>query len=144
MPPVVSPPVSPCEILEVLLNGAMDAEIVPFGCVVGPVSDQQAQGGVVSLTEGGATSVDTYVPIIWARIQIRCLAPTLATVDAIGFHVAACVFDMRRIVVTTPSTGQSWLVYGVTMATMPSHHYNTAEDFEALMYVTLGVSACTV
>jgi hypothetical protein len=61
-------------------------DICPHVVVGGLSQDEQAAGGVALMDAGNGT-VEKYVPLLRPRIQLRCIAPSLAQVEVITRHV---------------------------------------------------------
>ena len=76
-------PLSPAELLRALLLNEVDPGVVP-NIVIGPATADQQAAGVAQIVDVGKAKVERYVPLIWPKHQIRCLAPTLSQADQIG------------------------------------------------------------
>lgn len=136
-------PVSPAEILRVVLLDERDASIVPH-VVVGGADDVQQNDGCCSIMDAGASKEELYVSLLWMRAQLRCVGPDLATVDVMGRHLWDVLHNHGRKVVQQPSTGYSYLVHGIYISGAPSHHFDSAETFENLLFATVGIGSVPV
>jgi hypothetical protein len=130
--------ISPAELVMIWLNENMDRDIVPAGAVVGGADDEQQQFGCVALMDAGDAKQELYVPLLWKRIQIRCMGPGLAEVDRIGNHVDALLHGRERMV-CADAAGREWLVHSIFVASGPSHHIDSTETWESLLIGTICV-----
>jgi hypothetical protein len=130
--------VSPAELLMIFLNEMMDVEIVPGGAVVGGATDPQQQAGCVSIMDAGDTKRELYAPLLWKRCQLRCMAPTLAKADAIGMHVEDLLNDQQNLEIDD-ALGRKWFVHGIYVATGTSHHVDSNETQENLLFANVTV-----
>lgn len=133
-------PISPSELLKVIMDDELDPEIVP-NVVVGGADNDQQDAGVVSLMDAGTQKPELYTKLLWVRSQIRCLHPDLATVDVIGRHVYDVLqeYGKKRHVVGQPSTGNLYLVNGIYVSTGPSMHKDSQETTEDLLFASVCV-----
>jgi hypothetical protein len=113
-------------------------DLVPAGLVVGPADHDEQQRGVVSIVSAGRTRPDQ-TNLYWARVQLRCIAPSLDEADRIGWHMHALFYDQGRAVVTQPSTGVAYLIHRSRVAAGPSHHFDTPGTWEALLFIEVGI-----
>jgi hypothetical protein len=140
-PPILSESsslVSPAELAMIFLNKSIDRDICPAGAVVGGADDEQQQQGVVALMDAGDAKTELYVPLLWKRIQIRCMGPGLDVVDRIGNHVDALLHGKYRLRLAD-GAGREWLVHSIFVATGPSHHIDSTETYESLLFATICV-----
>lgn len=131
----MEPPVP--ELMKVWIDQEVDRDLVPAGAVVGGADDPEQQQGVVSLMDAGYLRPD-YTPITWKRIQVRCMGATLYQVDKIGRHVEE-LLDVEERQVLPDSDGTLWLVHGIFVQVGPSHHFDSKETLESLMFAGIGV-----
>jgi len=132
-------PVSPAELLMVIVNNEVDRTLIPAGAVVGQATDAQQQAGVVAIVASGDGRPEMYAPILWPRLQMRCVAPTLSHTDRMGRHLYELLHDHPRTEVRD-SEGNEWLVNGVYISTAPSDHWDSAETWENLLFATMCVA----
>jgi hypothetical protein len=136
------PPISPAEILQVILNAEIDTAICPSGAVVGPATNTQQREGVAQLTDAGSTKIEKYLPLMWSRAQVRVLHEQLSEADRIAYHIWDLLQERPRQVVATPSSGQKWVVHSINMSASPSQHWDSAATWEELFFVEVAISAC--
>lgn len=132
--------VSPAELLKVFLDDGLDtsAEYAAAGAIVGGASDEEQDAGVVSLMDAGDQKLEQYAPLLWKRVQVRCLAPTLDQVDRIGNHVYDLLSDQKWLVLTD-STGTKWFVHGIYVNVGSSHHIDSSATWESLLFCVVCV-----
>jgi hypothetical protein len=119
---------SPAELmLDVLTVAAIGAEIV-----VGPANDAQQQSGAVSIVDAGLPITEAYLPIVWVRTQLRCLAGDLSTADVIARRVYAALNGKVRTTATMSSTGDTYLIHLMNVTAGPTMHYDSPETWETL------------
>lgn len=141
MSPVLAPGdslVSPSELLMIFLNEEMDRAIVPAGAVVGGADDEQQQAGCVALMDAGNAKNELYTPLFWKRVQVRCMHNQLSAVDTIGNHVNDLLHEQQYLVMTDAS-GKQWFVHSIFVSTGPSHHIDSSETYESLLFATICV-----
>lgn len=136
-------PISPSELLKVVLEDESNPQILPY-VVVGGADDTQQNAGVVSIMDAGTAKPELYVPLLWVRAQLRCIGPNLAAVDAIGRHIYDVLHNHGRKVVEQPSTGNTYLIHGIYIGTGPSHHFDSAETYEDLLFATVCIGSVPV
>jgi hypothetical protein len=126
---------SPVEVFRDVVARHVDAAVVAH-VVVGPLNDDQQKAGGVSLMDAGEARNELYAPLVWPRVQIRCIAPTLEETERIGRHVAFQLGGIRgRVVGEQTSTGDSYLVHTVNVNGGPSAHRDTDGTWEYLLFV---------
>jgi len=136
--PARSAIVSPAELLMGFINQNCSVEVVPEGAVVGGASDTQQQAGVVSLMDAGDTKREKDVPLLWKRVQVRCMGPTLATADDIGNHMDD-LLDKQKWLVLEDSREYLWFVHGIYITMGTSHHIDSSETWESLLFANVTV-----
>lgn len=130
-------PISPSELLKSIIEQEIPSELIPGGVAVGPVSDSQIQSGCISIMDAGQPLHERDLPLVRVRSQIRCLAPPLAHVDRIARAVYDR-FDQRgRTVAVQRSTDEEYLIHSIAVTVGPSHHRDSDENFEALLFVEM-------
>lgn len=102
--------------------------------VVGPATNEQQQAGVISVTDSGPLRSERYIPVVYPRLQIRCMAHDVSVSDRIGWHVYDILHNRHRQVVTD-STDMSWLVHRTEVLSGPSLHYDSQATWEQLLFV---------
>lgn len=130
--------VSPSELLMSFLNDTMSADVIPGGAVVGGATDKAQQEGCVSIMDAGNQKNELYAPLLWKRCQVRCMAGSLAEVDDIGNHVFDLLNDQQNLEIED-ARGKLWFVHGIYCATGPSHHIDSPETWESLLFVNVTV-----
>lgn len=131
--------VSPAELMKIFLDGQLDEELAPAGAVVGGANDAQQQQGVVAIMDGGATKEDDS-DILWRRCQIRCMAPSLDHVDDLGNHAYDLLHGQRWLEIED-SRGYTYFVHSIYCSTSPSHHIDSTETWESLLFATIAVGS---
>lgn len=133
-------PLSPAELLRIILLNEVDARIVRGSppVIVGPATNEQQQAGVVSVTDSGPLRAERYIPVVYPRLQIRCMAHAIDVSDRIGYHVHDILQNRHRQVVTD-STDTQWLVHRVAVLSGPSLHFDSQATWEQLMFVEMMV-----
>lgn len=129
--PVV--PVSPLELAIAIVEGAVERSICPNVCG-GPAELAWQQEGVCSLTDAGASQTNPHMPVIWRRIQCRCVAHTMSHAEQIGMHIYSLLHTRHRELVQQPSTDQWYLVYRTQCVAEPSTHYDGPSTWESLAF----------
>lgn len=138
--PQANTPVSPVELLKQLLDLDLNRDVVPAGAIVGPASNDMQQQGCASLTSAGNASIDRYSPCINARIQIRCMAHSMARAEQIGMHIYQLLHVRHREVVTQASTGDKYLIHRTAVLAGPSNHFDSVSTWESLLFIELMTS----
>ena len=128
--------VSPAELLMGFINDNADAVVVPAGAVVGGADDDQQQEGVVALMDAGDASPELYAPILHKRVQVRCVGPTLAAADVIGNYVFK-LLNGQRWLILEDSQERLWLCHTIYCTTGTSHHLDSDETFESLLFCAI-------
>lgn len=130
--------ISPAELAMDVLNRLGPPDLAPYGCIVGPATDQQQQTGVISAVTAGLPVLDHYGPIQWSRVQLRCLAPTLDQVDLIAQGIYLYLHTLpNRTIGRMASTDRRYLIHAMNPTAGPSQHYDTPETWEALVFVEM-------
>lgn len=141
-------PVSPLELLEVLLNELINVELVPatddagnpHPVWVGGAENTAQQDGCVVLMASGTTQSNPHLPIHWARIQVRCMAHSLSHAEQIGLHVYDLLHVRHRTVVTQPSTNNSYVIHHTECVGGPSLHFDSVTTWESLAFYLVQVN----
>lgn len=131
--------VSPAELLMIFINQYANPEIIPGGAVVGGATDDQQQAGCVSIMDAGNTKDEMYAPLLWKRCQIRCMGSSLDVVDNIGNHIFDLIDDQQNLEIED-QRGKKWFVLGIYCATGTSHHFDSSETFESLLFANITVA----
>lgn len=130
--------ISPAELAMDVLNRLGPPDLAPMGTVVGPANDEQQQTGVISAVAAGLPVIDHYGPLQSSRVQLRCLAPTLALADLIAQGVYLFLHTLpNRTVGRMASTDRRYLIHWMNPAAGPSQHYDSPETWEALVFVEM-------
>lgn len=129
--------ISPSELLKEFLESHLPTALAPGGVGVGPMFDDQIKEGCVSLMDAGMPQTEPYLPLVWVRGQIRCLAPTLDQTDRIGRGVWAVLDKRNRELVRQNSTGSTYLIHLINITAGPSQHRDSDENYEALMFAEM-------
>lgn len=132
-------PISICELLKAYIDDNLVAALIPGGVFVGPADDAAQQAGCISIVEAGNTDRELYLPIIKARVQIRCVARTLDMVERMGRASYLLLNDVNREPVTQPSTGEQFLIHSMSVTAGPSNHFDSAETWESLLFISVMV-----
>ena len=102
-------PISPAEMMKWVLEQYTSRDVVPNIVVGGLSQTEQAEGGV-ALMDAGMGEPEKYLPLIRPRMQLRCIAPSLAQVDAITRHVGDALNQVPpRIAAYQGSTDEHYL-----------------------------------
>jgi hypothetical protein len=133
----MSAPVSPSELLKSLLDTELPTGLIPGGVTVGPPTDTQIQAGVISIMDAGQPRTESYLPVAWYRAQMRCLAPTLEHIDRIARGAWDRLDKRNRTVVLQPSNGERYLIHLCDVGAGPSHHRDSDENYEALIFAEM-------
>lgn len=127
---------SPALMMKRLLDDELDAGVIPGGVFVGGADDDAQQAGCVALMDAGSVRTDD-APLLWKRIQIRCMGRSLLQVDGIGNHVYSILKRVSQETLTRQyedEDGYLWLVHGAYPSTEPSHHIDSSETWESLLF----------
>lgn len=127
-------PVSPIELLKELGNRELVPDLIVHGFIVGPADDKQQQEGVISMVDAGMPKVEKYVPVVWIRAQLRCIAGSLSDAERAARHAYEIFADRRRTVIRA-SDGQDYLLHFTSVSGGPSAHFDSPETWEYLMWV---------
>lgn len=130
--------VSPSELLMKFINDNADGDVLPAGSVVGPADDDMQQQGVISLMDAGDTKREDYAPLLWKRVQVRCMGPSLEKCDDIGQWAFELLNDQRWLELAD-ERGRVWFVHLITVTVGPSHHFDSTETWESLMFANVTV-----
>lgn len=127
---------SPIEVFRGLAQTRLDPAIVaPASIAVGPLNDAQQDAGGISIVDAGQGNAEVYLPLIRPRFQMRCVAPTLARCEEIGWHVAFTLHNLPpRIVAPQASSADLYLVHVVAVSSGPSAHRDTEGTWEYLVH----------
>lgn len=132
---------SPAELLKVFIEDNAVKASVPGGVFVGAAPDTAQQVGCVSLADAGSSRPEEEnARVLWKRVQVRCMGPTLWEAEKVGKHV----FDLlrrQRWLVIEDSSGHRWLVHGIYITASPSQHLDSAETQEVLGFVNVTIGA---
>jgi hypothetical protein len=133
----MSAPVSPSELLKSLLDTELPTGLIPGGVTVGPPTDDQINAGVISIMDAGQPREELYLPLARYRAQMRCLAPTLEHIDRIARGAWDRLHQRGRTVVLQPSNGERYLIHTCDVGAGPSHHRDSDENYEALIFAEM-------
>lgn len=136
--PARSSIVSPAELLMSFIDEQADRSIVPAGAVVGGADANQQEAGVVALMDAGDAKLELYAPLLWKRVQVRCMGPSLDRIDTMGNHVFDLLNDQKWLELSD-SAGKVWFVHGIYCSVGPSHHIDSQATFESLLFATVCV-----
>lgn len=137
-------PISPAELFADVLSRFTSRDIVPH-IVVGGLSQTQQNEGGVAIMDAGAGKTELYSPLLRPRMQLRCIAPTLAEVDVITRHVGLSLDAMpARVTAHQASTDEDYLLYFVNVSGGPSSHWDTEETWEGLLFADTMISTVPV
>jgi hypothetical protein len=113
--------VSVPELLMVELQSFAEiADAAPGGVMVGPAKEEEFSIGCVSLAEVGFPVIEKYLPLVRARLSIRCIAPSLRQVELISRAVIDKWHLKNRRSVRQPSSGKLYLVHYTTIVSGPN------------------------
>lgn len=130
--------VSPAKLLKIFITDNASREIVPHGAVVGGADDVEQQAGVVALMDAGNTKDELYAPLLWKRVQVRCMGGSLYQADQIGNHVFWLLHGQRWMVMEDEAEFL-WFVHGIHCTAGPSHHIDSSETWENLFFANITV-----
>lgn len=133
--PTTEQVVSPAELLLDILMAYVPASEVPGGFAVGPLSNDQQQSGAVSIMLAGRPTLRNGHTN--ARLQMRCIAPTLDQCDRIAFVLDYVLQQLKRIEARQYSTGEIYLVHWIIPDAGPSHHRDSDATWEALLFAEM-------
>lgn len=136
--------VSPAELVADALVRWGDPELAPEGVVVGPTTDAQQQGGVITLSAAGLPLMEKYAPLQWMRCQIRCLAGTLDTAENMSQGVYRDLNGRHRLRCRMKSTDSWYLIHLTNVTAGPSMHYDSPETWETLLFAEILLSTDAV
>ena len=146
------PPISPAELTADLIRrygSAITNE--GYDLVVGPATDAQQQNGVVSLMAAGLPLIEKYAPLQWHRSQARCIAGDLITADIIAQLVQRDTHGViRKLCFQKPKaeypedTGRWFLIHMANITAGPSHHYDSPETWESLLFIEMMIGTDAV
>lgn len=132
-----SHPISVCEIVKHYIETNLDPALQVGGVIVGQTKDVQQEVGCISVTEAGQANQELYLPLIQARIQIRCIARTLELSERQGRACYLLLNHVDRAVGYQPSTDQNFLIHLMSVVAGPSTHFDSAETEENLLFVSV-------
>lgn len=137
-------PISPAELFRNVVLEYTSRSIVP-NVVVGGLSHLEQTNGGVAIMDAGQGEVEMYLPLIRPRLQLRCVAPTLAQVDVITRHVGLALNAIPpRITARQDSTDEEYLVHYIFVSGGPSAHWDSEETWEGLLFVDTMMSTVPV
>lgn len=137
-------PISLCELMKSYLDANLHVDLCPGGHIVGPASDEAQKSGCVSITEAGNTERELYLPIINGRVQIRGIHPHLEHAERIGRALYALLNNVDRVAVLQPSTNERFLVHSMSVSAGPSNHFDSAETWESLIFISMKVGTMPI
>lgn len=105
------------------------------GVVVGPATQEQLKAGVISLSSQGLAVSEPNLPILRARVTVRCLGPTIDVVARIADAVIAGLKTFSRVAVLQPSTGERFLVHSIVLSGGPALARDSETTWEVLLYL---------
>jgi hypothetical protein len=131
----------PTELLKVFIEQNAVEALVPGGVFVGAAPDGAQQAGCVSLADAGSSKPEEEnTRLLWKRVQVRAMGPTLWEAEAVGKHV----FDLlrrQRWLVVEDSDGHGWFVHSIYITASPSQHLDSSETWEVLGFVNITIGA---
>lgn len=132
--------VSPAELLQNFIEDYSNPGLVEGGVAVGGQDDVNQQLGGVALMDAGDYKRDLSGHLLHKRVQVRCLAGSLAEVDAIGNHLFDLIDQQTERIELSDASGNVWLVHGMSGIVGTSHHIDSTETWEVLFFalVTVG------
>lgn len=131
------------ELFREMLEEDLGAD-VPGGIVVGPATNDQQQLGVIQLMSAGLPRKEAYAPLLWQRVQIRCVAGSLIAADTLAGLVMVREDNRNRRVVTQDSNGHAYLVHWVSVESGPSGHFDSPTTWETLLFAEVMVGTVPV
>jgi hypothetical protein len=129
---------SPVALLKAMLESSIGAD-APGGVVIGPATDAKQQLGVIQLMAAGLPKEEQYAPLLWQRVQVRCVGPTLLVAEVIAGLILLRLNNTSRATVPQASTNKTWLVHSLRVIGGPSMHFDTPETWETLLFAELMV-----
>lgn len=127
-------PISPAEMMKWVVEEYTSRDICPH-VVVGGLSQSEQEAGGVALMDAGNGTVEKYLPLVRPRVQLRCIAPSLAQVEVITRHVGDALTNVPpRIAAFQASTDEHYLLHYVMVSGGPSMHWDTEETWEGLLF----------
>jgi hypothetical protein len=130
-------PLQPASLFQSLIEADLNGSSPAGGVIVGPVNQDQITAGCIRITQLGEAKEERYVPVLYARLEIRVLAPSLATVDELAQKLKALYNDRNRVTVTQGSNGLRYLVHSIGVDSGPTPQYNSPEYFASLIRTRL-------
>ena len=125
---------SPVEVFADVIRSLTDRDIVKH-VVVGPANHVEQQEGVISILDAGVGRQELYLPLVYPRMQLRCIAPSMEECERIGRHVGFAFNDFPgRMIGHQDSDGNDYLVHTLTASGGPSAHRDTDNTWEYLMF----------
>jgi hypothetical protein len=88
----------------------------------------------MSLMDAGNEGLESYLPLVKPRFQIRCIADTLERCEQIGRHAALTLDGIDGRMVVQQANGEAYLVHGVSVSGGPSAHRDTDGTWEYLLF----------
>lgn len=104
--------------------------------MAGPLDHEQQQAGAVNIVLAGRPRVDDTGLLVDARLQLRCVGPTIDVVDRIAFVVDLVCQTISREP-ARQANGDEYLVHRVNPVAGPSWHRDSNMTWEGLVFVEL-------
>jgi hypothetical protein len=131
----------PTELVKVFIEDNTDETSVPGGVYVGAAPDDAQQQGCVSLADAGSSKPeDEGVRLLWKRVQVRAMGPTLWEAERVGKYVFDLLRSQRWLTITD-SNGHTWMVHGIYITASPSQHMDSPETWEVLGFINITIGA---
>jgi hypothetical protein len=128
--------VDAAQLLKDFIDTQANRTLIPAGAVVGGADDKQQQAGVAVLMDAGTVKRELYAPLLWKRVQIRCLGKDLLHATQIGNYLFDFLDDQKWLELSD-FWGQKWFVHMIYTDVAPSQHQDTSETKEDLMFVVM-------
>ncbi len=133
------PPLSPAELLKVYLRSSVNPLVIaPANVVVGALSHDQQQTGGVSVMNAGLPELESNLPLVWVRAQVRVLASRHEKQDEISRHLWELCSQKNRLVVAD-GYGRKWLIHVLNVVAGPSDHKDSEVTEEGLLFAHMMV-----
>lgn len=135
----MSSPLSPSELLrEYIIDNWAD----PKGStvVVGGATDEQQECGVIALADAGFAKAEKYAPLVWPRVQMRCVARTLERAEFIARQMYDLLHPVDNVQVIQPSSSDTWVIKQITVGAGPSMHFDSKETWEVLLFAEMVIA----
>jgi hypothetical protein len=131
--------VSPAVLLKRFIDDNASSTVVPAGAVVGGADDTEQQEGVVALMDAGDAEPELYAPIVKKRVQVRCVAGTLFEADSIANYIYELLNGQRWLILEDHEE-RLWYCYTIYCSIGPSHHIDSSETKESLLFAIITLS----